>query len=66
MSHYSLLPNESHVVSPFPYESHVNPSQYILIPPWKSFSSQQEQDRESIEVRIDEIKLGILIWEFNL
>ena len=25
----------------------------------------QEQDWESIEVRIDEIKLGILIWEFN-
>ena len=26
----------------------------------------QEQDWESIEVRIDEIKLGILIWEFDL
>jgi hypothetical protein len=31
MSHYSLLPNESHVASLFPFESHFNPTPLLFL-----------------------------------
>ena len=43
-----------------------NPLLQISIIILRKSTFHQEQDWESIEVRIDEIKLGILIWEFNL